>query len=204
MFHVSPERPMCVRNVFYSNLPSFVMDGHTKFCSNNVNRVSNETHVNVLLIGIGYSRELLEQWQSTTSPLDKAIVNHNPLAVGIIPALNDFLHLDEITNKLTEYSTSVKRDFLRGLLLEDMFHPCRVHTVTLCMDSIRDSINGSPYELNCNVCSRDFVMKLLSKGWKLDQICIDHYRMFNEYVANNFGQHFFKFERYSTRKYFAR
>ena len=32
---------------------------------------------------------------------------------------------------------------------------------------------------------------LVLKGWKLDQICIDHYRMFNEYVAHNFGKHFF-------------
>ena len=64
-----------------------------------------------MLIGIGYNREILEQWKSCTSPLDKAIVNHNPLAVGIVPALNDFVYLDKFTNKMTEYSTSIKRDF---------------------------------------------------------------------------------------------
>ena len=111
--------------------------------------------------------------------------------MGIVPALNDFVHLHPITNSITEYSTSIKRDFLRGLLMKDMYNPCRVYSLTICTDSIRDSFNLSPHEIICNACSRDFVDKSLSKGWKLDQICIDHYRMLNEYVASNFGKHSF-------------
>ena len=91
------------------------------------------------------------------SPRDTAIVNHFPLAVSIVPALNDFVYLDRSINKTSHYSTSVKSDFLRGLLLEDMFNPCRVHSVTICIDSIRDALSDYPYEMNCNVYSRDFV-----------------------------------------------
>ena len=123
MFHVFPERPVCVSNVFYSNLPSYVMDGHNFICPKDTCNVANESNINVFLIGIGYSREILEQWKSCTSPLDKAIVNHNTLAVGIVPALNEFVHLDQFTNTLTEYSTSIKRDFLRGLLLAPFVIP---------------------------------------------------------------------------------
>ena len=32
---------------------------------------------------------------------------------------------------------------------------------------------------------------LIFNEWKIDQICIDHYRMLNEYVAKNFGERFF-------------
>ena len=161
MFHVSSERLICVCNVFYSNLPSYIIDGHNVICSKDTRNAANKSEINVLPIGIGYSREILDQQKSCTSPLDKAIVDHNPLAMGIVPALNDFVHLDQFTNTLTEYSTSVNLDFLRELLLEDMFHPCRVHSVTLCTDSIRDSLKSSHYELNCNVCSRDFVKRLI-------------------------------------------
>ena len=61
MFHVSPERPMCVRNVFYSNLPSYVMDGHSVICSKDTCNIGNKREVNSMLIGIGYNREILEQ-----------------------------------------------------------------------------------------------------------------------------------------------
>ena len=56
MFPISPERPMCVRNVFYSNLPSYVMDGHRVICPNNQLRIGTDREINVLLIGIGYNR----------------------------------------------------------------------------------------------------------------------------------------------------
>ena len=68
------------------------MDGHNVILPPISTNISNET--NVMVIGIGYSRELLEKWNSSRSPLHKVIVNHNPLAVGIVPALNDFVRLD--------------------------------------------------------------------------------------------------------------
>ena len=163
------------------------MDGHNVILPKASSNIANESVINVLLIGIRYSRKILDQWKSCTSLLDKACVDHNLLAVGIVPALNKFVRLDPITNALTEYSMSVKREFLRGLLLEDMYNPFMVHCVTLCTYSIRDSLKSSHYKMNCNVYSRDFLNRLRSKGLRLDQICIDHYRMLNEYFANNFG-----------------
>ena len=61
MFHVSPERPICVCNVFYSNLPSYIIDGHNVICSKDTRNAANKSEINVLPIGIGYSREILDQ-----------------------------------------------------------------------------------------------------------------------------------------------
>ena len=38
---------------------------------------------------------------------------------------------------------------------------------------------------------KGFAYILVSKGWNLDQTCIDHHRMLNECIANNFGEQFF-------------
>ena len=73
-----------------------------------------------------------------------------------------------------------------------MIYPGRVYSVTICTDSIRDALSDLPYEINCNVCKHDFVHRLISRGWNVDQICIDHYSMENEYVAEHFGDHFFQ------------
>ena len=60
MFHASPEWAICVRNVFYSNLSSYVMDSHNVICPKDTFNVANESEINALLIGIGYRREILE------------------------------------------------------------------------------------------------------------------------------------------------
>ena len=132
------------------------MDGYSVIFPRAASNFENETAIKVLLIGIGYIRQLLDQWISCTSPLDKACVNRHQLAMGIVTSLNDFVHLHPITNSLTEYSTSVKRYFLRGLVLEDRYNPYMVHSLTTCTDSIRDSFNVSPHGMSCNACSRYF------------------------------------------------
>ena len=97
---------MCVCNVFYSNLPSYIMDDHNVICPKETCNLASESEIHVLLIGIEYSRQILEQWKFCTSPLDKACVNHNPLDVDIVLALNEFVHLDPVTNNLNKYSTT--------------------------------------------------------------------------------------------------
>ena len=128
---------------------------------------------------------------SLDSPIESALVNVNPPTAMVLPALNDFTYPTLINNEITKYSTSVKRDFLRCMFLEDLCSPCDVHSVTVCSDGIRNAGNLSEFEKNESASSRKFVPNLLDSGWKFDQIYVDHYRMFGPYVSDCFGLRFF-------------
>ena len=52
MFDVFPQRPICVRNTYFSNLPSYIMDHHNVIVPKEAYNVANESLINVLIIGI--------------------------------------------------------------------------------------------------------------------------------------------------------
>ena len=74
MFDVSPQEHMCVRNMLFSNCPSYIMDGHNILVTKASYNVVNESQMSVLLlVGIGYSRQLLDQWMSCCRSCGRSI-----------------------------------------------------------------------------------------------------------------------------------
>ena len=96
------------------------------------------------------------------------------------------------TNKLVHINPSQIKDFLRASILEDIFHPCCIHTVTMCGDELRHNDTLSQNELNVDVCTKDFITQIIEKGWKIDEICMDHYRMMDSYSSSKLGKSFFE------------
>ena len=88
---------------------------------------------------------------------------------------------DEITNS----STSVKRDFLGFMFLENSCSPCDVNFVTFCKDDIRNSNELSEFEMNDSSSTRECVTNLVTKKWKSDKIYDNHYRMNGPYIAHS-------------------
>ena len=103
---------------------------------------------NILCVGLGYSRKLRSQWISVDSPIESALVNFNLPSAMVLPTLNDFTYPILINDKITNCSASVKRDFLRCIILENLCSPCDVHSVTVCSDYIRNVDNLSEFEMN--------------------------------------------------------
>ena len=85
-----------------------------------------------------------------------------PLTVMTLPDLNKFEYYDSSHKQMKQYNESMKRDFLKGLVLQDICYPCNVYSVTMCRDDLRNSSNSGDFELNANASGRGFV-KLLRK-----------------------------------------
>ena len=52
------------------------------------------------------------------SPIELALVNVNPSTAMVLPALNDLTYPTLINDEITNYSTSIKWDFLRCIIVE--------------------------------------------------------------------------------------
>ena len=169
------------------NLPYSILDGS----SIRTSPPKEGRRMKILCVGLGYSRQLRSQWLSTDSPIESALVNVTPPSAMVLPALNDFTYPSLINDEVTNYSASVKRDFLRCLFLENLSSPCDIHSVTVCSDDVRDAHDLSKFEMNVSVSSRQFLPNLMKHGWKFDHIYVDHYRMHGPYIENCFGPQFF-------------
>ena len=64
---------------------------------------------------------------------------------------------------MCRYSESVKRDFLRALVVYNYAHPCDIYTVNKCEDNVRDSTELSKNEMNANFSHKDFIFSLTKK-----------------------------------------
>ena len=169
------------------NLPYTILDG----INIRVSPPKTGERTNMLCIGLGYSRQLRNQWLSLDSPIESALVNVNPPSAMVLPALNDFTYPKLINDEITKYSDSVKRDFLRCMFLENLCSPCDIYSTNVCTDDIRSGDNLSEFEKNESASSRKFVQNLYDSSWQFDQIYVDHYRMFGPYIANSFTKQFF-------------
>ena len=93
----------------------------------------------ILLLGLGYPQKLKRQWQSISTPLDLAEILPDPFCAITLPSLGKFKHFNKKSKNMCHYSDSVKRDFLRALVVQDCAHPCDIYTVNKCEDNVRDS-----------------------------------------------------------------
>ena len=93
---------------------------------------------------------------SENHPIKYAYVQQNPLMAYSVPDMNRMTVQNQDTMEEVNLSNVVKRDFLRALVTEKMFTPCRIFTVNNCDDCVRASAL-SPYEINCSVNRHNFV-----------------------------------------------
>ena len=185
MYNVSSKNPMAFGMVpFIDEQPAIIT-------SNLVHRPDKPMFpAHVLLIGVGYPDDLRSQWMSVDHPMQYAYVQHNPLMAYSVPDMNSMTVLNHETKQQVKLSNVVKRDFLRALVVEKMFKPCRIFTVNDCKDCVRASAL-SAFEINCNVNSHDFVSKMKEANWKIDKVIFDNYRMIPSYVRSQFTKSFF-------------
>ena len=73
------------------------------------------------------------------------------------------------------------KDFLRAIIVEDLFYPCTVHSVNMCGDELRGNDESNNNQLNMDAGHREFVDELIRRSWKIDEICCDHFRMIDSY-----------------------
>ena len=76
-------------------------------------------------------------------------------------------------------------------MTENFGYPCRVHSVNILEDGVRDNHSLSDYELNTNVNKSDFIPTLVSAKWKMDKIIFDNYRMYDQYIEEKFNERVF-------------
>ena len=101
------------------------------------------------------------------SPIKLVLTSVNPPTTMVLPALNDFTYLTLINDEITNYSTSVKWDFLRSMFVENVCSPCDVHSVTMYADDIRNADDISEFEMNDSKSSREFATNLINKNGNL-------------------------------------
>ena len=145
----------------------------------------------VLIIGIGTNPNIRKQWDSVISPMDYAGSKRSPLSMLTMPALNSFNFVNK-DGKEKLISPAIKSDFLRAIVLEDMFNPCKVYTVTICKDEVRNAEYLGPDALNYDINWKTFLTAVREKKWKIDQIFVDHYRNSNPYLVEMLGKQFFR------------
>ena len=96
---------LCVdrdRNLMYgilcmTNLPFTIFDGTSVLPS-----PPNEgRRLQILCVGLGFSRQLRRQWLSVDSPIGSVLVNVTPPISMVLPALNDFTYPTLINNEKT-------------------------------------------------------------------------------------------------------
>ena len=152
----------------------------------------NESSKNVLLIGVGYPNEIKKQWISPTNEKIFTYKCEKKPIVLTVPDIERFETMSSVNGNLVHINDSHIKDFLRASILEDIFNPCCVYTVTTCGDELRHNDTLSKNESNVDVCTKEFIPQIIEKGWKIDEICLDHYRMMDSYSSTKLGRLFFE------------
>ena len=182
------------QNILLSN-PSFQ---NQDFNNDNINvggteilLVHNTSNVNtnILIIDVGKNSHINEQYDSPTIPIFtfkiQVLINvrmHHLVQNNQIPNVRALMDHDGCP-----YSDSVLRDFLRCRAIEKMYPHTLIHSVQMCTDGIRDSIELSQHEMNNNCNHRNFIKTMEAKNWKIDEIYLDYYRMSNSYLTDVFN-----------------
>ena len=123
------------------------------------------------MIGLSYNNDVLNQYLND-------------------PNISSIIECVDGTGRKIEQS--VARDTYRCFELEKMYPDVKVFTVNKCEDMLRSCDNiTDPYNINCNVCTNQFIKLLKLKSWKFNEIYVDTIRMNKSYVEHNFGKNFF-------------
>lgn len=140
------------------NLPCTIFNGTSVLTS----LLPEGRRLKKLCVGLHFSRQLRTQWLSVYSPIGLALVNVNPPTAMVLPALNNFTYPTLINDEITNYSTSVKRDFLRCMFVKNLCSPCDVYSVTMCTDNKRNTDDISEFEMNESASVREFATNLIN------------------------------------------
>ena len=146
---------------------------------------------NILLIGIGVPNEIKLQWNNLESPMVQADVLHTPTVIMKTPALHEFTHYRVERQERVKLNIHQKTDFIRGMILEEMFYPCKVYSLNNCTDEVRNSDEEHVDEMNINVNHHSLVPTMLSRNWSFDQVIVDHFHMHYSYLSSNISPGFY-------------
>jgi hypothetical protein len=120
-----------------------------------------------------------------------AYVLDKPKIIMKTPDLNSFQCYKPDVKKYVSLNKHKKTDFIRGIILEDMFSPCQVYSINNCTDELRNAQVEHENELNIDVNNRKLIKSMSDKNWKFDQISIDHFRMYDSYLSSNINKGLF-------------
>ena len=187
MFNVTANNPMILGKLGFWNETGHLI---TDVCSYRPT-YPKEAFTQLMIIGMGYTKSLRDQWYSFQYPIKTAYVSHDPVVASVVPDLDTMTVFDYVQNRSILPSNVVKRDFLRSLCSEYVAQPCTVYSVNNLGDQIRAPTILSDFELNLNVNRLNFIKYMRDCNWKIDKICFDNYRMIPAYIADNFGRNFF-------------
>ena len=187
LLNIKNETPTVICNYMMENCGfNMIFGGNIvpKFETNNNPR-------NVLLIGIGVPNEIRKQWTNLESPMHSAYVLDDPKIIIKTPDLNSFQCYKSDVGKYVNVNKHQKTDFIRGIILEEMFSPCQVYSINNCTDELRNAPVEHVNELNININNRKLLKSMSDRNWKFDQIFIDHFRMYDSYLSTNIHKGFF-------------
>ena len=153
---------------------------------------SNEPDKNVLLLGLGFPNSLRKQWLDVESPFKEAYVLKKPQIIMKVPAMNKFQYYDNTRKCYKQINANQMTDFVRGIIIEEMFHPCQVYSVNGCTDEVRNNEINGERELNVDLNTSAYIDALLENEWKIDMVFLDHFRMYSGYISSSFGKGFFE------------
>ena len=112
---------------------------------------SNEPGPNVLLLGLGFPNSLRNQWLDFESPMKVAYVLKEPQIIIKIPAMNKFQYYDNTRKCSKNINENQMTDFVHGIIIEELFHPCQVYSVNGCTDEFRNDENNGERDLNIDL-----------------------------------------------------
>ena len=104
MYNVSALNPMIFGGSPFFDEPPFIIS--SKFVHN---PPKQQFHANVLLIGIGYSDALRDQWMSENHPIKYAYVQQNPLVAYLVPDMEKKTVVNHDTNEQVNLNNVVKK-----------------------------------------------------------------------------------------------
>ena len=165
------------------------------------NITSNEPGPNVLLLGLGFPNSLRKQWLDLESPMKVAYVLKEPQIIMKIPAMNKFQYYCNTRKCSRNIIENQMTDFVRGIIIEELNHPCQVYSVNGCADEVRNDENNGERELNIDLDTPAFMNALIKNKWKIDMVFLDHFRMYSGCTSNSFTKEFLKLVKNGRTEY---
>ena len=166
---------------------------HTLYNGKTTPNITSEVQgPNVLLLGLGFPNSLRKQWLDLESPMKVAYVLKEPQIIMKIPAMNKFQYYCNTRKCSRNINENQMTDFIRGIIIEELNHPCQVYSVNGCTDEVRNDENNGERELNIDLNTNAFIDALLENKWKIDMVFLDHFRMYSGYTSNSFSKGFFE------------
>ena len=147
----------------------------------------------ILLIGIGYPDKMKKDWNNMNTPILSSFYMKKSQTFVKVPDIRAIKVFNPVMGKMVPINENQIKDFLRATIIEEIHHPCIVHSISNLGDELRGNRNiKSRNDINVKVCSRFFIPSMRKRNWKIDEISFDYFRMQNSYVGSMFGPKFFE------------